>query len=231
MSGRNYYLILGVSREESQGGIRKAFRRLVKRYHPDLVGPKWKGHYQDLVEAYGVLSDPSRRDSYNRGLEQAEDRAERPADVVVAGYGPSVEPLVPSPVSIIRDFRTASQPFEAVIERFVRNFTGLNVPKGEREQQLTLEIVLSPAEAQRGGRLPLNVPAIYPCPYCDGMGQVWPFRCSACAGQGMISEDETVTLAIPPGVKSGTVFDIPLQGLGIHNIHLRTLIMIGTADD
>ena len=64
MLKRDYYLILGVSREETLPAIRKAFRRLVKRYHPDMVGPQWTARYQDIVEAYEVLSDPERRKGF-----------------------------------------------------------------------------------------------------------------------------------------------------------------------
>jgi molecular chaperone DnaJ len=227
---RDYYVILGIPQEESQSGIQKAFRRLVKRYHPDIVGPKWKAQYQDVVEAYQVLSDPDRRESYNRGLEQAQGRPPRPGQTIVTGYDLEPEPLVPGPVSLVRDFRTASDPFEALIDRFFRNFTGDDVPKAEREQSLTMEIILSPDEALRGGRLPLNVPMVYPCPYCDGTGRVWPYSCGHCSGQGVISDEETVTLVIPPRVRGGTVFEIPLQGLGIHNIRLMAMIRIGTQD-
>ena len=230
MLKRDYYLILGVSREESQIGIRRAFRWLLKRYHPDIVGPKWTTQYQNIVEAYQVLSDPERRKSYNQGLGKSEGRKDDPSSIIVTGYGPDSEPIVPGPVSLIHDFQTSGSPFEALIERFIRNFTGRDIPKAERLESLTAEIILSPYEALRGGRLSLNVPVAFPCPICDGTGKIWPFQCSHCRGRGVIEEEETVMITIPPRVQSGSLFEIPLLGLGIHNIYLRVLIRIGSHD-
>ncbi len=230
MLKRDYYLILGVSQEENQLGIRRAFRRLVKRYHPDKVGPKWTVQYQDIVEAYQVLSDPEQRKSYNRGLDQIEARKEKASPVIVTGYGQEVETLVPGPVSLIRDFQSSASPLESLFERFIRNFTGREVPKAEKLESLTVEIILSPDEALRGGRLPLSVPVAYPCPNCSGTGRIWPFQCGQCLGSGLIKEEETVMISIPPRVRSGSLFEIPLIGLGIHNLYLNVLIRIGSPE-
>jgi hypothetical protein len=72
MITKDYYAILGVSPMESPSGIREAFRELVKRYHPDRIGPQGTPVFQDIIEAYQVLSDPERRKLYNRGLRRAE---------------------------------------------------------------------------------------------------------------------------------------------------------------
>lgn len=61
MAAKNYYMVLGVSRQESARGIQEAFRSLAKRYHPDRTGPQGTAAFQDIVEAYQVLSDPARR--------------------------------------------------------------------------------------------------------------------------------------------------------------------------
>ena len=55
MGRKSYYMVLGVSRTESPSGIRQAFRELVKRYHPDRVGPQGLRFFQEIVEAHRVL--------------------------------------------------------------------------------------------------------------------------------------------------------------------------------
>jgi curved DNA-binding protein CbpA len=60
MARKDYYLILGVSRRESPRDIQDAFRELAKRYHPDLAGPAGAPRFQDVREAYEVLSDPEK---------------------------------------------------------------------------------------------------------------------------------------------------------------------------
>jgi curved DNA-binding protein CbpA len=52
MGRKRYYLVLGVSRTESTNGTRQAFRELVKRYHPDRIGPQGQRFFQEIVEAY-----------------------------------------------------------------------------------------------------------------------------------------------------------------------------------
>ena len=226
MPERNYYLVLGVSREETSEEIRNAFRRLVKRYHPDLVGLKWINRFKDVVEAYEVLSDPVRREDYNQALEKGEVQPQ-PSMMKFTGSSPMArEPLFRRPMSVMRDFQSANAPWDELLDRFFRNFYQQSTPKAEQPGSLTVEIILSPEEALTGGRLPLGIPGVHDCPYCDGTGEIWPFRCTACAGQGRMEYEETVWLTIPARVGNGAVFEIPLKGLGIHNLYLRVLTRI-----
>ncbi|MGE0822205.1 MAG: DnaJ domain-containing protein [Candidatus Binatia bacterium] len=226
MAVKDYYFILGVSRTESTSGIRDAFRELAKRYHPDRFGPQGTSVFQDIVEAYQVLSDTERRRVYNQGLRHAEGQAEPSLAPIVTRYEPEPEPLVPEPMSILRGFRTTRPSFDPLFRRFRRNFTGLGVPKAERVESLTLELHLSPEEAFRGGIAPLRVPVFYPCPVCHGSGRDWLFPCTYCEEQGMIEEEETVRLTIPPMVRDGAVMEVSLRGLGIHNLYLRLYLRV-----
>jgi DnaJ-class molecular chaperone len=226
MPTKDYYLILGVSRTESVSGIREAFRELAKRYHPDRIGPQGTSLFQDIVEAYQVLSDPERRKVYNQGLRHAEGYAAPPPAPIITRYEPEPEPLMPEPMSILRGFRTIRPSFEPLLYRFRRNFTGFGAPKAERLESLTVELLLSPDEALRGGTIPLSVPVFYPCPVCHGSGRDWLFPCTYCGEHGMIEDEGTVRVHIPPMVRDGTVVEIPLRGLGIHNLYLRLYIRI-----
>jgi molecular chaperone DnaJ len=69
MSGqRDYYQVLGVPRDADAKAIKNAFRRLARRYHPDTSSePDAAESFTEIAEAYGVLSDPARRASYNAG--------------------------------------------------------------------------------------------------------------------------------------------------------------------
>jgi len=227
MATKDYYLILGVSRTESASGIRDAFRELAKRYHPDRVGPTETSFFQDIVGAYQVLSDPERRKHYNQGLRHGAASEEMQLEPIIVRQGPWSEPLVPEPMSILRDFHTFGPSFAALFERFRRNFTHQGVPKGERLEGLNLEVILSPDEALRGGATSLGVPVFYPCPVCGGSGRDWLFACTYCRGQGMIEQEETVRIHIPPVVRDDTILEIPIRGLGVHNFYLRLHIRIG----
>jgi molecular chaperone DnaJ/curved DNA-binding protein len=134
--------------------------------------------------------------------------------------------LQPESQSILYDFMTVHPSFEALRARMLRNFTGVGVPKGERVESLNVEVILSPDEARRGGVLRLRVPVFTPCTQCAGSGRNWGMACLACLGQGMSEQEEVVTVHLPPQVRHGTLFDIPLRGLGLHNFYLRLHVAV-----
>lgn len=68
MALKNYYIILGISPATSGEGVRGAFRRLAKKFHPDKAGGERTAFFQDITEAYEVLSDPEKRKLYNQKL-------------------------------------------------------------------------------------------------------------------------------------------------------------------
>jgi molecular chaperone DnaJ len=224
MALKNYYLTLGVSRNESAAGVHEAFRELAKRYHPDVAGPDSAEHFRNLLEAYKHLSDSQLRARYNHSLQEMEAKTSSKAEPVVQAKSP--EPLVPEPLSILRSFETARPSFDEMIERFLRNFTGIGIPKAERIEDLNLEVILSPDEAAQGGLAPIGVPTFHPCPLCGGSGRDWLFVCSYCRGQAMIEEEQTVSVRIPAMVRDGTILEVPIGGLGIHNFHIRLHVRI-----
>jgi DnaJ-class molecular chaperone len=213
---KDYYLILGVERGASPDSIREAFRDLAQRFHPDRIGPSGTESFQRIAEAYTTLSDPDKRRRYNRWLDDRQEPAtEAP-----------VEPVVPEPVSLFRDFHRFSPSREEIHRRFRANFDPLGGSKGERIEPLNLEIILTPEEAARGGSLPVAVPVFRRCPLCDGTGDDWGFSCLLCSGEGLLEEESTVRLHIEPGVRDNSVFELPIDGLGIHNFYLRIILRI-----
>jgi molecular chaperone DnaJ len=222
---KDYYLILGVSRGENFPGIQHAFRELAKRYHPDRAGPKETRRFQDIQEAYEILSNLEKRKLYNRELEQKEKMHSRPEPILHRSSS-RPEPLIPEAMSVLHDFETIRPSFEPLFERFLRNFTGERVPKGERLESLNIEVILSPEEAAKGIVVPVGVPVFYNCRQCGGSGRDWLFPCIDCNAQGIIEEEETVRVCIPPMVADRAVIEVPIHGLGIHNFYLRLHIRI-----
>ena len=151
MGKKDYYIILGVSRSESGSGIHKAFRNLARTYHPGRVGPVGTRRFQDITEAYRVLSDPQKRRDYNKSLHHAEEEIKIEPRSVKTYERTEPEPLFPETISVMRDFQAVRPSFEEMFDRLVRNFTGIRVPKGERIQELNVEVILTPEEANTGG--------------------------------------------------------------------------------
>src|ERR1041384_8228596 len=143
-------MVLGTTRTETATGIRAAYRDLARRLHPDVAGEAATRAFQELTEAYEVLSDPARRHAYNAQLAVAA----RPR----------------APISILDDRETIHPSFEEVHARFARNFTGLHVPKAERPVALEVEVLLTRDEAAAGCDVPVGVPRFTQCPRCRGAG-------------------------------------------------------------
>jgi molecular chaperone DnaJ len=226
MARKDYYLILGVSRRENLRSIQEAFRELAKRYHPDRAGPQGTRRFQDIQEAYEVLSNPEKRELYNHELEQGEVKTSSRPEPIFSRPRYRPEPLVPEPMSVLHDFETIRPSFEPLFERFLRNFTGEGIPKGERLEALNVEVILSPEKATMGVPIPVDVPVFYTCRQCGGSGRDWLFPCIGCNAQGIIEEEETVRVCIPSMVADRAVIEVPIHGLGIHNFYLRLHIRI-----
>jgi curved DNA-binding protein CbpA len=90
---KNYYLILGISPQANAEGVRRAFREKAKKYHPDKTGQEGTSFFQDITEAYEVLSDPGRRSEYNRKFDETEHR---PSPSRTSGPGPRQHRLRPA---------------------------------------------------------------------------------------------------------------------------------------
>lgn len=213
MALKDYYLILGVPRGENEAGIRSVFRALARHYHPDHAGPEAAPRFGDIVEAYEVLSDRERPRRRNRELE--------PTRVPVRS-----SPLSERPMSVPHDFQTLSTSPEELSDRLSGNFTHLGVPKGDRLEAFTVEIRLTPEEAAWGLTVPFGIPVFRDCPICGGSGRDWLFPCLSCDEQGVIEEQKILRLQVPPGVTDGAAFELPLDGLGIHNFYLHVSVRL-----
>lgn len=220
MEQKTYYMSLGVSSSESPSGIRAAYRELAKRLHPDVAGAQATSTFQAVTEAYGVLSDPQRRREYNDALKRA---AEGGGGGEHLGRGPSV---LREPVTILGEPDGIRPSFEAVRDRFLRNFTGIGVPKSEQLEGLDFQVLLTPDEYCRGCIVPVGVPVFSRCPRCNGSGRDWLFPCAYCQQQGMVEQEARLHVRIPPTPPLGCVYEIPLRSLRIQNFCLRLHVFL-----
>jgi molecular chaperone DnaJ len=181
---RDYYDVLGVSPGAGADEIKRAYRQLARRYHPDISGDDRGGAFLEVSRAYSVLSDPARRRSYDSGLRLHEGvgdhgRAEWFTDEVAIDF-PSVA---------------------SVLDRMRHSFFGESPVVG-----LNAEIVLSPQEAFWGTTVPLDVPLRRTCTRCGGRGESWQDRCAHCGGGGEVSATHELKLRVPAGVREGARF-------------------------
>ncbi len=221
---KSYYAILGISSDAKADEIRAAYRRLAKEFHPDRY-PGGSDVFQQIQEAYSVLSDAGDRREYDRNI----SRARQGTPFGSAPY-PKPEPLIPErrpvdfgEISLARSFQTYAPSFDEIFDWLWSNFSILGQPKSGRMQNLTLEITLTAEQAMRGGNARVMVPARAVCPACRGSGGVGPYECARCAGEGAISGELPISVSFPPGLMQDHAVVIPLDRFGIGNTHLTIL--------
>ncbi|MEW6226697.1 MAG: molecular chaperone DnaJ [Bacillota bacterium] len=179
MAKRDYYEVLGVDRNASQEEIKKAFRKLARKYHPDMnkEDPSAEAKFKEINEAYEVLSDPGKRSRYD----QFGHAAEGPAGPGGAGgwdFG---------------DFGS----FDSIFDMFFGGgFRGSRAPRAgpERGADLRYDLEISLEEAAFGLEREIDVVRLESCPDCRGTGAkpgTSPVTCPLCGGRGQTSQVRT----------------------------------------
>jgi len=239
---RDYYEILGVAKNASVEDIKRAYRQLALKYHPDRVSADQKKaseeKFKEVSEAYAVLTDEQKRRVYDQyghaGFDQRYSTEEifRGADFS----------------SIFEDLGFGGSIFEDLFGGFDL-FGGRGGRRGGRGADLELEVSLAFEEAARGVAKTVTVPRrelcmdcrgeggerttcsgcqgagqirqsagfmvlSRPCPRCAGQGSVLKKACHACRGEGRIPVERKIEIKVPAGVESGMRLRLSGEGEG-----------------
>ena len=215
--GENYYIVLGVSRGADVNKIKKAYRTVVKKYHPDVVqSEESKRKFLEIKEAYETLSDEGRRKAYDKTL------AEQGSELRIT----RVPEIIQKRTSLFeRMERLFSSSTDDFLEGFLPGF--FDEDRGKiRGKDLYFEAILSPSEAAEGGLFPITVPAMEPCPRCGKTGAWEDFFCPVCSGYGRVLSEREFSLSIPPNVTHGTEIRLSLEDIGLRNAYLNLIVYI-----
>jgi DnaJ-class molecular chaperone len=208
---KDYYAILGVPRTADVKDIKSAYRKLARKYHPD-VNPNDRAseeRFKQISEAYEILSDPHKRAQYDQFGEQWKQASQRPA-------GPD-NPFSAGNVEFDMGGASLNDLFESLFGGFRQKATR-RAP--ERGQDLEYGIDLTLEEAVHGAtkKQPVTVEDV--CPQCGGSGMRRSSRgtyqmgqpCPACGGMGRTTRVQTVEVKVPPGVQAGQRLRLAGQG-------------------
>ena len=233
---RDYYEILGVSRDVDKEEIKGAYRRLARKYHPDVnKEPGAEERFKEINRAYEVRSEPELRERYNRFGE---------AGIAGGGFNPDMGDM---------------GGFADIFESFFSGFAGGGQTRRRsgpiRGDDLRLDLKLEFQEAVFGGdkeirishletcevcsgsgakpgtksrtcstcsgsgqvrrvtRTPLgSFTQVSVCPTCNGSGQTIEEKCNTCDGKGAHQVTKKLKLTIPAGVDNGTRLRISGEG-------------------
>ena len=230
MSQRDYYEVLGVSRNASEDELKKAYRKLAMKYHPDHNpgNAEAEQKFKEAAEAYDVLRDENKRARYDRfGF----------AGVQGGGGG----------------FTNADDIFSHFGDIFgdLFGFTQHQESQSTRGADLRYNLTVSFLQAAKGDKVTLSIPRhstcpdcngsgaakgtkpercrhcngtgqirrsqgffqiAMPCPICHGSGQVIVKPCPCCKGEGLVVDTHKLDVTIPPGVDNGTRLRVRGEG-------------------
>lgn len=240
MSEKDYYAILGVSKDASQDDIKTAYRQLARKYHPD-VNPGKKDieeKFKDINEAFSVLSDPQKRAQYD----QYGSAAFRPEDV--AGF----REFKFNFDDLFSDFG-----FGDIFDVFRRG-GGERRPRTRQGADIRYDLEITLEEAFSGLDTKVEIPLyvmcskcngtgaepgfLRPCPKCKGTGEIRKIQkrgfmqmmnitacdkcggrgniieknCDVCNGTGQIAHVRKISIKVPAGIDDGAYLRVPGQG-------------------
>ncbi|HHU55573.1 MAG TPA: molecular chaperone DnaJ [Acholeplasmataceae bacterium] len=236
MAKRDYYEVLGVSRDASEEEIKKAYRTLAKKYHPDVSKePNAEEKFKEVQEAYEVLSDPQKREQYNQFGHEGPNLG--------SGFGGF-------------DFGGGFGGFEDIFSSFFGGGTRTSSRTGPiRGKSLKTSITLTFEEAAFGTEKEITISKLdtctecsgtgaqskkdvetcsrchgagkvyveqstffgrirteQTCPTCHGQGKTIKNKCNNCKGEGRVRTSSTIKFRVPSGIEDGQTLTLAGKG-------------------
>jgi molecular chaperone DnaJ len=225
MSKRDYYEVLGVNRDASEEDIKKAYRKLAMKHHPDRNpdNPKSEGLFKEAKEAYEVLSDAGKRGAYDQyGHAGVDPHSAMGAGAAGAGFGSFADAFGDIFGDIFGAGRQRSNVYRGADLRYNLEISLEEAARGT-ETRVRIPTMDECATCAGSGAKPGTQPMTCPtcggqgqvrmtqgffsiqqtCPKCHGSGKVVQSPCATCNGAGRVKRQKTLSVKIPAGVDEG----------------------------
>ena len=240
MAKRDYYEVLGVTREASDDDLKKAYRKLAMKHHPDRNpdNPSAEERFKEAKEAYEVLSDPNKRSAYDQYGHAGVD----PTAAGAGGFGPGFGGFADAFSDIFGDIFGGgrgggrSNVYRGADLRYNLEISLEDAARGT-ETRIRIPTMEECESCKGSGAKPGTQPKVCPtcggagqvriqqgffsiqqtCPKCHGSGRVIPEPCPTCRGAGRVKQHKTLSVKIPSGIDNGD--RIRLSGEGEHGVN------------
>jgi len=232
VSKRDYYEILGVTRQTSEGELKKAYRKLALEHHPDRNPDNSAAEekFKELSEAYAVLSDPQKRNTYDQfGHAGLSGAGGAPDFGDLGGFADIFGDLFGDIFGGGRGARGRGQRgadlrynLEIDIEDVLNGTEpSLEIPKTKTCETCEGSGARPGTSASTCGRCNGRGQLVFqqgffrvnrPCDACGGAGEVIKEHCRDCRGGGRVETMQTIQVKVPPGVEDGSRLRLSREG-------------------
>ncbi|KAB8289289.1 molecular chaperone DnaJ [Bifidobacterium ramosum] len=233
----DYYEVLGIERTATEDEIKKAYRKMSRKYHPDIAGQEFEEKFKEVNSAYEVLSDPDKRRMYDSGVDPNDPNAGAGGfpggfsgmgdmgDIFGQFFGgafgggqgptPRTQPGRDALASTSIDLKTAV--FGGTAHVKINTFglcqqcSGSGAQNGS--QPVTCPQCHGQGFTQKVVRTMLGqMMTSAPCDRCEGHGTIIENPCPACLGHGRVRTTRSVGVTIPAGIGDNTRLRLANQG-------------------
>lgn len=233
MEYKDYYQILGVKKEASDSEIKSAYRKLARKYHPDVNKTKEaEAKFKDINEAYEVLGDKEKRQRYdslgsnwqggaqfdpnqfsNMGFDfsQAFSRGGNSQYSDFSGMGGFSDFFKTLFGDFAGQYSSAGSGFSSFGGRSsgkTSQRTQAKQPETTAALDITQDLKLSVSDLMKDGPISVNLKSFEKCTNCSGPGSI----CPHCSGTGFVNTNRTLKVKIPKEVKEGQKIRLKNEG-------------------
>ena len=239
---RDYYEVLGINKNATDEEIKKAYRTLAKKYHPDTsTEPNAQEKFKEVQEAYETLKDPQKRSMYDQfGFQDQNQQGFNGFQGFQGGFGGFGGDFFDDIINAFTGGRGSSRSGSRGQSKGRDIQTSVTISFEEAAFGCKKEVRLNKYEtcshcsglgAESGkdietcsrchgtGQVVIEQNSIFgrvrtqsACPQCSGKGKVIKKKCSVCGGEGRIKKTSTITINIPSGIENGQ--GLRLNGYG-----------------
>ena len=215
MSKKDYYEVLGINKQSSEGEVKSAYRNLALKYHPDRNKDKGSEEkFKEASEAYAVLSDPQQKEKYDRFGHNSPQMGGipwgfNPEEIFRNLWGRSQQRRSNSDLQIVAKITIAESAKGTRKDITFERYTSCTDCKGEGGKR-------SPCHGCGGyGKMERShgtMRVVMSCHICGGSGSKITDPCTKCRSEGVVADRPSITIDIPAGASTGDTLRVPQQG-------------------
>lgn len=218
---KNYYDILGVTPDSDDVEIKSAYRKLARKYHPD-VNPNSAELFKEITQAYDILSHKDKRKQYDilNGFFKSEHKQNKNTSHQAEQQyrSKSFENHTPPKQEVPP--KKSNEDFSKKINDIFEEFKKTKQKTAKQQEKSTplkgediyADITITLTESVKGTSRTINVMHTEHCPLCKGRKFINGAKCTVCSGKGEVSDHKKITVKIPKNIKNGAKLRVAEQG-------------------